>query len=116
MAHALEKFVDEERIDVIHSHFLHMSQYVGHKRGAAFVFQSLALFPHLTALDNVVYGIDRKLPDRRARAQKMLERMHVAHLADRRPQTFSEGGGATTVRSTSLLELLVPTALTALTM
>jgi sugar transferase (PEP-CTERM/EpsH1 system associated) len=37
MAWALEKFVDEERIDVIHSHFLHMSQYVGHKRGAAFV-------------------------------------------------------------------------------
>ena len=37
MARALEKFVDEERIDVIHSHFLHMSQYVGHKRGAAFV-------------------------------------------------------------------------------
>jgi sugar transferase (PEP-CTERM/EpsH1 system associated) len=37
MARALEKFVDEERIDVVHSHFLHMSQYVGHKRGAAFV-------------------------------------------------------------------------------
>lgn len=37
MTRALEKFVDEERIDVIHSHFLHMSQYVGHKRGAAFV-------------------------------------------------------------------------------
>lgn len=37
MARALEKFVDEERIDVIHSHFLHMSQYVGHKKTAAFV-------------------------------------------------------------------------------
>jgi len=37
MAQALEKFVEEERIDVIHSHFLHMSQYVGHKRTAAFV-------------------------------------------------------------------------------
>jgi len=37
MAQALEKFVDEERIDVVHSHFLHMSQYVGHKRGAVFV-------------------------------------------------------------------------------
>src|SRR3954451_11135485 len=32
-----------------------------HKRGAAFVFQSLALFPHMSALDNVAYGIDRKL-------------------------------------------------------
>jgi sugar transferase (PEP-CTERM/EpsH1 system associated) len=37
MARALEKFVDEEHIDVIHSHFLHMSQYVDHKRSAAFV-------------------------------------------------------------------------------
>jgi glycosyltransferase involved in cell wall biosynthesis len=37
MARALENFVDEERIDVVHSHFLHMSQYVGHKRNAAFV-------------------------------------------------------------------------------
>ena len=37
MASELEKFVDRERIDVVHSHFLHMSQYVGHKRKAAFV-------------------------------------------------------------------------------
>ncbi len=37
MARALEQFVDSEKIDVIHSHFLHMSQYVGHKRDAAFV-------------------------------------------------------------------------------
>ena len=37
MARALETFVNEERVDVIHSHFLHMSQYVGHKRSAAFV-------------------------------------------------------------------------------
>jgi sugar transferase (PEP-CTERM/EpsH1 system associated) len=37
MAAALEKLVDDEKIDVIHSHFLHMSQYVSHKRGAAFV-------------------------------------------------------------------------------
>ncbi len=37
MARALEKFVDEERIDVVHSHFLHMSQYVAYKRNAVFV-------------------------------------------------------------------------------
>jgi sugar transferase (PEP-CTERM/EpsH1 system associated) len=37
MARALEQFVEEERIDVVHSHFLHMSQYVGSKRHAAFV-------------------------------------------------------------------------------
>src|SRR5262245_55839649 len=32
-----------------------------HRRGVAFVFQSLALFPHLTALGNVEYGIDRRV-------------------------------------------------------
>jgi molybdate transport system ATP-binding protein len=64
-----------------------------HKRGVAFVFQSLALFPHMTALDNVAYGIDRALPksEKQARALQMLERMHVKHLADRKPKTFSGG-------------------------
>ncbi len=64
-----------------------------HTRGVAFVFQSLALFPHMTALANVEYGIDRALPrERRAhRAKEMLERFHVGHLALRRPQTFSGG-------------------------
>lgn len=64
-----------------------------HKRGVAFVFQSLALFPHLTALDNVSYGISRKIAraDRKKRASEMLERMRVGHLASRKPRTFSGG-------------------------
>jgi sugar transferase (PEP-CTERM/EpsH1 system associated) len=37
MSAALARIVDEERVDVVHSHFLHMSQYVGDRRGAAFV-------------------------------------------------------------------------------
>jgi molybdate transport system ATP-binding protein len=64
-----------------------------HRRGVAFVFQSLALFPHLSALDNVSYGISRKIPraDRKKRALEMLDRMRVPHLAARRPRTFSGG-------------------------
>jgi molybdate transport system ATP-binding protein len=63
------------------------------RRGLAFVFQSLALFPHMTALDNVDYGIDRRVPraQRRERAREMLARMRVSHLAERRPRTFSGG-------------------------
>jgi molybdate transport system ATP-binding protein len=64
-----------------------------HRRRVAFVFQSLALFPHMTALENVVYGVRRAL-DRSARARRaraLLERLRVPHLADRKPRTFSGG-------------------------
>lgn len=64
-----------------------------HQRHVAYVFQSLALFPHMTALANVEYGLDRRLAReaRRARARAMLERMRVGHLAERWPRTFSGG-------------------------
>jgi molybdate transport system ATP-binding protein len=63
------------------------------QRGVSLVFQSLALFPHMSALENVAFGIDRRLaaPEREARARAMLERMAAAHLADRRPATYSGG-------------------------
>jgi molybdate transport system ATP-binding protein len=64
-----------------------------HHRRVAFVFQSLALFPHMTALENVVYGMDRELdrPAREKRAVALLERLRVPHLAGRKPRTFSGG-------------------------
>jgi molybdate transport system ATP-binding protein len=63
------------------------------RRGVSLVFQSLALFPHLTAIENAAYGIDRAVPraERRRRAGALLERMRVAHLADRKPASFSGG-------------------------
>lgn len=60
-------------------------------RRVAFVFQSLALFPHLTAEANVAYGIDGARAERSERALEMLERMRVRHLAGRKPGTFSGG-------------------------
>jgi molybdate transport system ATP-binding protein len=63
-----------------------------HRRKAAYVFQSLALFPHLTAVGNVVYGM-QAVPrsERGDRAMALLEALKVAHLAGRRPRTFSGG-------------------------
>jgi molybdate transport system ATP-binding protein len=64
-----------------------------HQRKVAFVFQSLALFPHMTAVGNVIYGMDRETSDaeKHARAIALLGRLRVGHLVDRRPSTFSGG-------------------------
>lgn len=64
-----------------------------HRRKVAFVFQTLALFPHLSAVDNVTYGMDRAATSgaRRARAEELLARLRVGHLAARKPPTFSGG-------------------------
>jgi molybdate transport system ATP-binding protein len=64
-----------------------------HQRKVAFVFQSLALFPHMTAEANVRYGMDRHLArgEKQRRAVELLGRLKVAHLAGRKPSTFSGG-------------------------
>jgi len=64
------------------------------ERGTAMMFQSYALFPHLSVLDNVAFylkmrGIGKE--ERRARARGMLERVQLSHLADRMPAQLSGG-------------------------
>lgn len=65
------------------------------KRGIGVVLQSLALFPHMTALENVRFGLrrargrDRDRDETHARA--WLGRFGVEHLAARRPATYSGG-------------------------
>ena len=62
-------------------------------RRIALVFQSLALFPHMTALANVAYALPRSLAraEREARARSWLERMRVLHVAERASSTLSGG-------------------------
>ena len=63
-----------------------------HARRLAYVFQGLALFPHMSALGNVEYGMhDVPRAERALRAAALLERLGVGHLARRRPRTFSGG-------------------------
>ncbi len=62
------------------------------KRRIGYVFQNLALFPHLTVAQNVQYGIMR-IPsaERRARMMALLESFRIPHLADRKPGQISGG-------------------------
>jgi len=63
-----------------------------HDRRLAYVFQGLALFPHLSALHNVEYGMHHvPRAERAEQARVLLDRLGVGHLARRRPRTFSGG-------------------------
>lgn len=64
---------------------------IQHRR-VGFVFQDYALFPHLTAEQNIAYGVKAK--DARARrehAREMLALFHLGHMAHRLPHELSGG-------------------------
>jgi putative spermidine/putrescine transport system ATP-binding protein len=64
------------------------------ERGTAMMFQSFALFPHLSALDNVAFSLTMKgvaKAERRDRAQELLDRVSLGHLAQRKPGELSGG-------------------------
>jgi molybdate transport system ATP-binding protein len=60
------------------------------ERRVGYVFQSYALFPHMTALQNVEYPL-RRQRGRRARALDLLARLGMEHLAAQRPDQLSGG-------------------------
>ncbi len=61
-------------------------------RGVGYVFQNLALFPHLSALGNVEFPLSQ-IPraERRGRALSLLERLGISHTAGRLPRHISGG-------------------------
>jgi putative spermidine/putrescine transport system ATP-binding protein len=64
------------------------------RRDMGMVFQSYSLFPNMSALDNVAFGLRmRKVPsgDRRARALEQLELVGLASEADKYPHQMSGG-------------------------
>ena len=64
------------------------------KRPVNTVFQAYALFPHMSVLDNVAFGLKMQgvaLAARKDRAGKMLEMVHLSAFADRLPAQLSGG-------------------------
>src|SRR5439155_1210690 len=77
------------------------------RRPIGFVFQDQALFPHLSALENVAFGLRTRgvrRQDARRRARAWLERVDMAEHAAARPRALS-GGQAQRV---ALARALVP--------
>src|SRR5918992_332359 len=64
------------------------------KRNIAMVFQSYAVFPHMTVFENVAFGLRmRKVPadETRSRVQGAAELLHIEDLLERYPSQVSGG-------------------------
>ncbi|SMH37926.1 ABC transporter ATP-binding protein [Maritimibacter sp. HL-12] len=64
------------------------------KRGCAMVFQSYALYPHMTVRENMAFGLEqarlskREIEERVTQSARMLQ---IDHLMDRKPKALSGG-------------------------
>jgi spermidine/putrescine transport system ATP-binding protein len=63
-----------------------------HERPVNTVFQNYALFPHMSVLENVAFGLrQRKVGDPLPKAIEALQLVELEHLGDRRPAQLSGG-------------------------
>ena len=61
-------------------------------RRLAYVFQSLALFPHMSVAENIVYGLpEARAEERRERCHTMFSHFGIDHLRSRQPAELSGG-------------------------
>ena len=62
-----------------------------HKRPLGYVFQEASLFPHLTVMGNLRYGMRRVSRERRVNLDQAIELLGIGHLLDRKPDRLSGG-------------------------
>ena len=74
------------------------------KRRVGYVFQNLALFPHLTVEQNVKYGLPQLPPvERTVQASSILQAFRISHLAQRYPREISGGESQRTALARTLV-------------
>ncbi|MBN1107014.1 MAG: ABC transporter ATP-binding protein [Deltaproteobacteria bacterium] len=64
------------------------------RRGVGYLFQELALFPHLTVESNIAFGLMAEGVEKRVaheRVASLMDMMRIRHLAGRYPHTLSGG-------------------------
>ena len=79
-----EVFFDGKKMDAIPSH----------KRGVGYLFQDLALFPHLDVASNISYGLKvQGYPEGtiKERVAELMNALHITKLKERYPQSLSGG-------------------------
>ena len=79
-----EVFFDEKKMD----------QVPPYKRGVGYLFQDLALFPHLNVSSNIAYGLKvQGYPEKviKKRVEALLDALHIGDLRERHPHNLSGG-------------------------
>lgn len=61
------------------------------QRRFGYVFQDLALFPHMTAAENIAFGIRSNGGEKANALREAMERFRIAHVAGHRPGEISGG-------------------------
>ena len=86
---------DSGRIGVNGETFFDSEQHINRPtrhRNIGYLFQTLALFPHMTVRQNIEYGLAQlDARERRSRSREIAESFGIAGLLDRRPAKISGG-------------------------